>query len=253
MENPYTREFYDLQKERSLQSAREIIPLVLKLVKPKSIADIGCGTGTFLSVAMQAGVQDVLGIDGDYVDRSALLIPEKNFLAQNLAGEFRLNRKFDLVMSLEVAEHLPPEKAKAFVNGLVSLGPVILFSAAIPFQGGEHHVNEQWPEYWSRLFADEGYVAVDAVRRDIWDNHKVAFYYAQNTLFFVDEKHLADYPELEKEASRTKMLSVVHPKQYLVSRENTINSLDLNEISLRKIVTGLPRKILSVINKKIKL
>ena len=67
-----------------------------------------------------------------------------------------MNRKFDLVLSLEVAEHLPSECAEAFVESLVNLGPVILFSAAIPYQGGENHVNEQWPEYWVGVLSGEG-------------------------------------------------------------------------------------------------
>jgi len=108
----YTKEFYRIQQPGSLQAARTIVPLVAQLIKPKSVVDVGCGTGTFLSVFRENGIEDILGIDGNYVDRNMLLIPKEYFLPQDITKSFKLGRRFDLVVSLEVAEHLPAHRAE---------------------------------------------------------------------------------------------------------------------------------------------
>ena len=92
-----------------------------------------------------------------------LPIPKKNFFAVDLKRPLQLERRFDLVLSLEVAEHLPEECAATFVESLIGLGSVILFSAAIPFQGGTHHVNEQWSNYWVKNFQEREYVVIDTL------------------------------------------------------------------------------------------
>src|SRR4029077_19644174 len=109
------------------------------------------------------GARDILGLDGDYVSREKLAIPAQNFMAMDLTGPISVERTFDLVVSLEVAEHLPADCSSGFVDALTRLGPVVLFSAAAPYQGGAQHVNEQWPEYWAKLFSRKGYLPVDCL------------------------------------------------------------------------------------------
>ncbi len=76
----YSEEFFKKQQVGSLLSAKEIVPLVLKFLKPKSVVDIGCGTGTWLSVFYNDyNVNDILGIDGAYVSKDYLLIPKEFF------------------------------------------------------------------------------------------------------------------------------------------------------------------------------
>jgi hypothetical protein len=149
------------------------------------------------------------------VDRTLLQIPQERFLPHDLTLPIHLERRFDLVLCLEVAEHLPADFAPTLIDSLVSLGPVILFSAAIPFQGNTHHVNEQWPEYWARHFSTKKYVPVDYVRRQIWQLHDVD--YAQNILLFVERGYLNSNSLLLQEAENTPPtpLSLVHPVKYL--------------------------------------
>jgi SAM-dependent methyltransferase len=213
----YTKEFYQSQRAGSRQSAEAIVPLVLALLKPQSVIDVGCGLGTWLSVFEEFGVKDVFGIDGDHVDRSMLQIPHERFTAFDLKKPIQIDRHFDLVVSLEVAEHLPQECAKTFVHSLTKLGPVILFSAAIPFQGGTAHLNEQWPDYWANYFNDDGYEAVDCLRKKVWQNDKVEWWYAQNMLVFSQKNYLAGNPVLQEEFKNTdsSQLSIVHPRKYL--------------------------------------
>jgi SAM-dependent methyltransferase len=214
---PYTVDFYKNHRDGSHRSAREIVPLVIELVQPKSVIDVGCGVGTWLSVFNQCGVQDFCGIDGDYVDRNMLEIPEQCFFVSDLTGPIQLNRQFDLVVSLEVAEHLPDTCAEIFVDSLTKLGPVILFSAAIPHQGGTHHVNEQWPDYWVKYFQALGYSVIDCIRSKIWANDKVDYCYAQNTFLFVRKDYLEKSALLKAEHQSTNpaLLSIVHPNKYL--------------------------------------
>ncbi len=104
-DQPYDESFFDFITKSSRQSAKEIVPLVLEFFRPQSVVDVGCGTGAWLSVFREQGIRDILGIDGGYVDLSSLLVPEESFQAHDLVRPLKIGRKFDLVVSLEVAEH----------------------------------------------------------------------------------------------------------------------------------------------------
>ncbi|MBX2860095.1 MAG: class I SAM-dependent methyltransferase [Vampirovibrio sp.] len=217
----YNQTFYQNQSPGSRRSAEVVVPLVLDLVSPTSVLDVGCGVGTWLSVFAEQGISTITGLDGDYVDTAMLHIPNQSFIPHDVKTPLPLpaHQTFDLAVSLEVAEHLPANCAESFVQQLTQRAPVILFSAAIPHQGGVGHINEQWPEYWAALFEKFGYVPVDALRHRIWNQPDVSWWYAQNMLFFVDKTKLADYPKLQTAAANThtSQLSLVHPARYLQS------------------------------------
>ncbi len=129
----------------------------------------------------------ILGTDGDHVPRDMLQIPKHSFRAEDLAKPFeRTDLQADLVISLEVAEHLPDTAADNFVHRLCAHGDVVLFSAAVPGQGGTHHVNEQWPDYWAAKFAARGYRVIDALRPALWADGDVKWWYRQNLLMFAN-------------------------------------------------------------------
>jgi SAM-dependent methyltransferase len=216
-ETAYTSEFYEINRSGSRRSASVIVPIVLRLVRAETVVDVGCGDGTWLAVFRELGITDAVGLDGDYVDRRLLQIPQEQFIATDLSSAFGLPRIFDLAISLEVAEHLPPDAAEGFVRSLTQLAPVVLFSAAIPFQDGVHHVNEQWPDYWAALFKRHDYVPIDCVRGKIWANDQVDFYYAQNTLLYARDFRVRSDPALLQEFQKTNplQLAMVHPKKYL--------------------------------------
>src|ERR1700730_3858057 len=154
---PYNSVFFAEQRSGSLRSAKVVVPIVTQLIRPKTVVDVGCGCGTWLSVFKDQGTSRILGLDGDYVDTSSLLIPRDCFRAVDLNRPVDLDEKFDLTVCLEVAEHLPKASAEPLIRSLCHLAPVVLFSAAVPMQAGTHHVNEQWPDYWKALFAIYGY------------------------------------------------------------------------------------------------
>jgi hypothetical protein len=135
------------------------------------------------------GVTDYLGYDGAHIPEDMLRIPRSRFRAVDLQRISRLDRRFDIACSLEVAEHLSADCAENFVGLLVGAAPVVLFSAAIPNQGGDGHINLRWQSYWCELFARHGYVAIDCIRLAVFDNPRVAWWYRQNALVYCDNEH----------------------------------------------------------------
>lgn len=214
----YTDDFFAMQDEPTRVSAREAVPVVLEHVRAASVVDVGCGMGIWLAEFKARGVEDYLGIDGAYVHREKLLIDPSRFRSRDLARPFDVGRRFDLAVSLEVAEHVPKESAASFVASLTALAPVVLFSAAIPYQGGTGHINEQWPEYWHEKFAHHDYVVVDCLRTRLWKSPTIMPWYPQNMFFFVERKRLGEYPLLAAEFARVgpyPPLASVHPNIYL--------------------------------------
>ena len=230
----YNPKFYR-ELASAQESAREILPLVLDVVKPASVIDIGCGTGNWLAIAHELGVRDILGIDGPWV-KAQLAIPPEKFIEHDLSTPLKLDRRFDLALSLEVAEHLPPSTAQIFVQSLCDAADVVVFSAAIPGQGGRRHVNEQWPAYWAELFADCGYQGYDFLRPRIWSNPRVTWHYAQNSLIFarVGSRHPFGEPATP--------LPLVHPVLWSSQVARMRNP--------GKLLESLPKAILTSIKPK---
>jgi SAM-dependent methyltransferase len=210
--NFYNKEFFSLLSEISVKSAKEVIPLILKYFTPQSVVDLGCGTGAWLSIWEKYGVKDVLGIDGDYINESQLLIQKESFMNADLEYTIILTKKFDLAMSLEVAEHIKPEHAGDFIHSLCNMSNVVLFSAAIPHQGGILHYNEQYPDYWIKLFSQNDFSPYDCVRDKIWNNKNVNTCYQQNILFFVKNSEQDKYLLITGE--KKAVLPLVHPELY---------------------------------------
>ncbi len=181
---PYDEKFYGDILDGALRSARAVVPLVLDLIPAKSVVDFGCGQGAWLKAFLEGGVETVLGLDGDYVDRDKLLIAGGQFRAADLQRSLRLDRQFDLALCLEVAEHLPARSAPVLVQSLAAAAPVVLFSAALPKQGGTSHINEQWPQYWEKLFASHGMRKYDVVRPLIWRDRSIYLCYRQNIYIY---------------------------------------------------------------------
>lgn len=189
----YNADFYQYLNQGAVDSARGVIPEVRNLLPAEitSILDVGCGAGAWLSVWKSFGC-NVIGLDGDYVEKSAMMIDAEEFHIQDLSQPFDMSRRFDLCQSLEVAEHLPASAAAQFIKTLCSTSDVVLFSAAPPGQGGENHINEQPYEYWQALFEQNSYQMYDAIRPRIANNKKVMPWYRYNVFLFVNKARLPD-------------------------------------------------------------
>lgn len=189
----YDEDFYNYINEGAQSSARALLPVLLAtLPSPiESVMDVGCGAGAWLDVWKSYGTE-ITGLDGSYVLAEQLLINRDEFIATDLTEHFNLGRTFDLVQSLEVAEHLPKTAAANFVACLCLHSPLVLFSAATPGQGGENHVNEQPHSYWRSLFREQGYAMYDPVRAEVARMPGIKSWYRYNTFLYVNEKCPAD-------------------------------------------------------------
>ena len=190
-------------------AAEQTVPFIIQKFQPKSLLDVGCGIGTWLKVFKENGVVNIKGIDGNYVNREQLFnnIDEKEFQSFDLSKPFNLNERFDLLICLEVAEHLPLDSAEEFIDSLIIHADTIIFGAAVPGQWGQNHLNEQWTEYWISLFNKKGYHVYDGIRPHIWNNDKVEWWYKQNMLVF--SKH-----PVEKNTHSPLYQSIIHPYHF---------------------------------------
>ncbi|ACS43289.1 methyltransferase domain-containing protein [Methylorubrum extorquens] len=189
-ETAYNEAFYDQQADGSALSAKVVLGCLFERYAPSSAVDVGCGVGTWLAACRDMAVPTLLGVDGEYVDRTRMRIDDSLFRSADITDPAALaaatgGARFDLAISLEVAEHLDPMHAASFVDSLTELSDVVLFSAAIPYQGGTHHVNEAWPEFWAILFRARGYEVVDLFRDRLWGDRRVSFWYRQNAVVYV--------------------------------------------------------------------
>jgi hypothetical protein len=182
----YDQRFFDWVNLTARRSARRVLPVVIEHVKPRSVLDVGCGQGAWLAEWRELGVTDVMGVDGAYVAQDQLLVPLECFRPEDLSRHWRIDRRFDLVQSLEVAEHLHPGTSTGFVDSLCAHGDLVLFSAAQPGQGGEGHINERKLSDWTALFATRGYSAFDFVRPYINGNRDVDPWYRHNIIVFAN-------------------------------------------------------------------
>ena len=203
----YDAKFYKSIDDGSISSAERIIPVLLKLFRPKSVIDVGCGMGSWLNVAKKNGIKKVVGIDGDYIDKSLLHINENEFIVKDLRKEIVINESFDLALCLEVGEHIPKKDAHILVKSLSNLSSIILFSAALPGQGGNNHINEQWPEFWESLFLKFNFLKIDIIRKEIYKDDKIEWWYRQNVVLFV-KKDLVKKFNLENNEMCSDMLFI---------------------------------------------
>lgn len=187
----YDSSFYSVQMDGSGRSAQIIVPLVLAMLVPlqiSSVIDFGCGVGGWLAQFMNEGCEDVLGLDFGEADPSQMLIPSALFRKADLSKRMQLKKRYDLSMSLEVAEHIPPRLADTFVANLCGCSDLVLFSAAVKGQGGIGHINEQPLGYWIKKFEQLGYGHYDFIRPKIWNDRNIEVWYRQNMLLFANKK-----------------------------------------------------------------
>lgn len=207
---PFGPTDYGIQVFGSTASARAVVPRVMKMLSPRSVLDLGCGTGAWLSVFDQSGVGDLQGVDATRASDETLQISRSRIKECRLEDPLDLGRRFDLAMSVEVAEHLPESAAETIVASLCKHSDAVLFSAAVPGQGGFHHINEQWPDYWARIFRANGYDCFDILRSEIWDNENVEWWYRQNIFIYAQGESAARLGTLT--ASSGMPMRVVHPE-----------------------------------------
>jgi 2-polyprenyl-3-methyl-5-hydroxy-6-metoxy-1,4-benzoquinol methylase len=179
----YTEGYYSEISGGSTRSRDAIFKILQKHHSFKSVIDVGCGIGEWGIGIEQFGVTNYRGVDYR-VPKKKLLINPDQYAEYDLrtSKPFPFDGKFELVICVEVAEHLEERYADQIVKTLTSLGKTILFSAAIPNQGGKGHVNEQWQDYWAAKFRQYDYHP--EVIEDIRWNTEIEVWYRQNAIVY---------------------------------------------------------------------
>jgi len=211
----YNGNFYDARTDDASRSARVVLERLFEVYQPQSVVDFGCGQGSWLCTAEALGSHVLKGYDGPWVKEEHLLSENIDFTATDLEHLEAADERFDLAISLEVAEHLSDGAASSFVDTLCRASDVVLFGAAIKLQGGTHHVNEQWQSYWIDRFRDNKYECLDIFRGALWNNPEVDWWYRQNTLLFVNSTSSELKIDTNKLKSMEQMIAdAVHPENY---------------------------------------
>lgn len=186
----YGDAYYAHRNIGSLSSARVYLGYLFSFFEPESVLDVGCGRGAWLAACLESGIEAAHGLDGAWNSPENMMDELIAFSPADLNAPFETGQKYDLTISLEVAEHLEPGAAEDFVRSITFCSDVVLFSAALPGQGGKNHINEQWPSYWADLFSREDYEIFDLFRSRFWRDDRVEPWYRQNTFLYVKEGHL---------------------------------------------------------------
>lgn len=220
----YDDKFYRRRHLDTQYAAMKILSIVTDglSITQDSIVDIGCGVGTWLKVGKENfGFQRAVGIDGSYVPKKYLQISKEEFVPANLENysvnkilKINNNHKFSIAISMEVAEHITPKKRGAvlFVEKLCALSDIICFSAALPEQGGDAHVNERRLSYWKNIFEQFGYEIYDVIRPSIWNDKKIPVWYRSNAVIFYNIKAEKTF---NKDNIHIKpIIDVVHPDMF---------------------------------------
>ena len=219
LDKPYNATFYSQHFEGMTRSAKEVLDLLYKLYQPASVIDVGCGRGAWLAVAESLGSTKLKGIDGHWVKKEDLISSNIDFGPVDFEKAIpEIGEKYELCISLEVAEHISEGNARQYIDTLCKASDIVLFSAAITHQGGAHHVNEQWQSYWIDLFNSNGYECFDLFRATLWNNKSVEWWYRQNIFLFVHPRNRFLNLEVLR-ASQKPVMDVAHPLNY----ENKVN------------------------------
>jgi Methyltransferase domain len=207
---------YDAQRHGSEDSAAMVVPLIMSLFPgTKSVIDVGCGVGAWLSAFSANGVPHIRGLEGGQPAPHQLKIPASAIQAADLSNPPEITERYDLALSLEVAEHLPQSSARSFVAYLCGLSDHVVFSAAVPEQGGVNHINEQPLSYWRDLFAEQGYTLYDCLRPRIWNDTRIKVWYRQNMVVAISGKVASGNL---RPMSPEDLIDVVHPELFQRAR-----------------------------------
>ncbi|AWL11227.1 hypothetical protein HMF8227_00731 [Saliniradius amylolyticus] len=226
----YGKKFYQNQSGGSYESAVAVLQRVFEVlpVKVERVVDFGCGLGTWLAGCRQLGVSQLIGVEGDHVKHLDKYIEDEHYIYCNLEKKRpAFEQSFDLAICLEVAEHLTKPAGSEVVKALTLSSDYILFSAAIPYQGGDGHINETWSTDWVKLFSYHNYECFDVIRPAIWDDFTIDWWYRQNVMLFVKNGSAKSTYFDDKKSFHCKNL--VHPQQFLTevhsARDQVDNSL----------------------------
>lgn len=214
----YPGEWHKVYGDKTGQSAREVMAHLASVFDLRSSVEVGCGNAHWTQAGLDNGVTEYKIADGPWNDRKDMLVDVAHFQEIDLTRAVTFDRRYDVAICLEVAEHVAAPHADNIVDTLVAAADIVLFGAAIPYQGGFGHINERWPSYWRDKFAARGFTGYDLVRPRFWHDPRLHYWYRQNAFVYVANGNAdatARAEAAERELYRTKpFFDAVHPEKF---------------------------------------
>jgi hypothetical protein len=190
----------------TILAAHAMVSMLHGLFKPRNVLDLGCGDGAFSREFIKHGCP-VAAFDRT----QPALIARESWDYINLLAPYNFTSHYDLALCLEVAEHLPTgHVTDELIRNLCQSADVVVFSAAIPLQGGSGHVSEHWQSFWAEKFSRYSYLPCSVVRDYLWNLSHIPPWYAQNTLVYARQATLDFY-----NLNATTHLDAIHPNLWL--------------------------------------
>ncbi len=199
-----------------MKSTQKLAQAIIDILNPSSVVDFGCGRGYWLQQFLSLGITNVRGFEVQDFPNDQWVVDKSLVVQCDLTKEILPERRYDLAICIEVAEHLPISAADQLISNIVAHSDFVMFGAAIPYQEGAGHINENWIEFWLQIFASKKYVCFDIFRWKHWNDREIHWWYRQNTVLFVKESRLPFMAKLGYHHSKI-VYSVVHPEMYLLS------------------------------------
>ena len=134
----------------------ELVKYLKEKFKIESLIDIGCGDGMAIKNYPEKLGLDCYGVDGDW---TRMPKTDQCILHDFSEGKIEFDPEdttFDCSDSIEFLEHVEEEYQENYMD-LFSKGKLCVVTAALPGQGGHHHVNCRPQEYWYEVFEKYGY------------------------------------------------------------------------------------------------
>lgn len=206
----YDEKYYKKHQDGSYRSALRLLRFIYGLTHFQTMVDYGCGMGTWGIAAKELGTTNYLGIDQHTYDTTYMLIDRSEYLQKDLRVPIDLHFCYDLAVCVEVAEHISEGHADMLVENICCNSKVVLFSAALSYQGGTGHVNEQPCSYWAKKFQKNGYRPVDCIRPVFWENEQIEIWYRNNCILYMTSDA---FEQIKKNLPKISFpIDIVHPQ-----------------------------------------
>jgi SAM-dependent methyltransferase len=181
----YDKEFFFEGEKFKKDSAAKVAEIINSCIRFSSVFDIGCGMGIYLEEMHRLG-KEAFGCD--YSVEGLRISPKEFTVFQADATKpITLNRKFDLLICFEVAEHIQKKYSRQLVTNCTQNSDTVLFTAAPVGQGGVGHINEQPYEFWIEKFGEQGFTLdkeLSEAMRIQMKKENVVFWIANNVMLF---------------------------------------------------------------------
>ena len=153
----YSEAYYDGIESANSHAYLLLAETLTEVFSPRSVADVGCGSGGISAALRDRGVEQIYPFD--FSQASVDMTQKRGFTNArrlDVTQAKEIPATADLCLCLEVAEHIPRKFEQHLVSLLSRVAPVLIFTAAPPGQGGHLHVNLRSQDHWKQLFREQG-------------------------------------------------------------------------------------------------